>query len=209
MSLRLASFLAAACLATGLHAQTLRWSSQGDFLTMDPHAQNESLNNTAATYVYESLLSYNEKFELEPALAESYKQESTLIWRFNLRKGVKWHDGSPFTADDVVFSMERVAAPTSNFRVYTTGIQGARKVDDNTVLIYTSVPNPVLLRQLTEIRIMNGQCLDRRLESQRLIAREVAAWEDKRNAQEARIHWTFTLAAARRKLRKLYPSIEG
>ena len=60
----------------------------------------------------------------------------------------------------------------------------------------------------TEIRIMNGQCLDRRLDSQSLIAREVAAWEDKRNAQRARIHWTFTLAAARRKLRKLYPSIE-
>jgi hypothetical protein len=60
----------------------------------------------------------------------------------------------------------------------------------------------------TEIRIMNGQCLDRRLDSQSLIAREVAAWEAKRNTQQARIHWTFTLAAARRKLRKLYPSIE-
>ena len=155
--LALASILAAAAIAAApvIEAKPLRWSSQGDFLTMDPHAQNESLNNTAATYVYESLLSYNEKFELEPALAESYKQESTLIWRFNLRKGVKWHDGTPFTADDVVFSMERVAAPTSNFRVYTTGVQGARKVDENTVLIYTTVPNPVLLRQLTEIRIMN------------------------------------------------------
>src|SRR5262245_32885308 len=60
----------------------------------------------------------------------------------------------------------------------------------------------------TEIRIMNGQCLDRRLDSQSVIAREVAAWEARRNAQQARIHWTFTLAAARRKLRKLYPSIE-
>ena len=60
----------------------------------------------------------------------------------------------------------------------------------------------------TEIRIMNGQCLDRRLDSQRLMGREVAAWEDKRNTQQARIHWTFTLAAARRKLQKLYPSIE-
>jgi DDE superfamily endonuclease len=60
----------------------------------------------------------------------------------------------------------------------------------------------------TEIRIMNGQCLDRRMDSQSLIAREVATWESKRNAIKARIHWTFTLAAARRKLRKLYPSIE-
>jgi hypothetical protein len=60
----------------------------------------------------------------------------------------------------------------------------------------------------TEIGIMNGQCLNRRLESQQRIATEVAAWEDKRNAQQARIHWTFTLAVARQKLRKLYPSNE-
>jgi len=60
----------------------------------------------------------------------------------------------------------------------------------------------------TEISIMNGQCLDRRLDSQALIAREVAAWGSKRNDRKARIHWTFTLAAARLKLRKLYPSIE-
>jgi hypothetical protein len=60
----------------------------------------------------------------------------------------------------------------------------------------------------TEISIMNSQCLDRRLEDQVLIAREVAAWETKRNDRKARIHWTFTLTAARHKLRKLYPSIE-
>ena len=60
----------------------------------------------------------------------------------------------------------------------------------------------------TEIRIMNGQCLDRRMESQDRIAQEVATWERKRNARQARIHWTFTIAAARRKLHKLYPSIE-
>ena len=60
----------------------------------------------------------------------------------------------------------------------------------------------------TEINIMNSQCLDRRLDSQLLIAKEVAAWEKKRNIAKARIHWTFNLAAARRKLRKVYPSIE-
>ncbi len=60
----------------------------------------------------------------------------------------------------------------------------------------------------TEIGIRNGQCLDRRLDEQALIATEVAAWEDRRNAQKARIHWTFTLAVARQKLRRLYPSNE-
>ncbi len=61
----------------------------------------------------------------------------------------------------------------------------------------------------TEISIMNGQCLARRLDSQEKIAAEVAGWEVKRNTLEARIHWTFTLAVARQKLRKLYPSNEG
>jgi peptide/nickel transport system substrate-binding protein len=90
-----------------------------------------------------------------PSLATTWTRDGNLLWKFNLRKGVKFHDGTPFTADDVVFTVERAMSPTSNFRVYTTGIQGARKIDDHTVLIYTTVPNPVLLRQLTELRIMS------------------------------------------------------
>jgi peptide/nickel transport system substrate-binding protein len=147
--------VAGALASAAADAKSLRWASQGDFLTMDPHAQNESLNNTAAAYIYEPLITYNEKFELIPALATSWSREGNLLWSFNLRKGVKFHDGTPFTADDVVFTIERAMAPTSNFRVYTTGVQGARKIDDHTVLIYTTVPNPILLRQLTEIRIMS------------------------------------------------------
>jgi peptide/nickel transport system substrate-binding protein len=155
--LAITALLAAGLLAAGpaVHAKTLRWASQGDFLTMDPHAQNESLNNTASAWIYEPLLTYDEKFQLVPALATSWTRDGNLLWKFNLRKGVKFHDGTPFTADDVVFTIERAMSPTSNFRVYTTGIQGARKVDDHTVLVYTTVPNPVLLRQLTEIRIMS------------------------------------------------------
>ena len=147
--------MVAAALSTAVGAKTLRWASQGDFLTMDPHAQNESLNNTANGYIYETLLTYNEKFELVPSLATSWTRDGNLLWKFDLRKGVKFHDGTPFTADDVVYSIQRAMAPTSNFRVYTTGIQGARAIDPNTVLIYTTVPNPVLLRQLTELRIMS------------------------------------------------------
>jgi len=60
----------------------------------------------------------------------------------------------------------------------------------------------------TEINVMNRQCLNRRLDSQSLMASEVAAWEVERNKRTARIHWTFTLAVARQKLRKLYPPIE-
>jgi DDE superfamily endonuclease len=85
----------------------------------------------------------------------------------------------------------------------------ARRLLDKIEFHYTPKHGSWLNMAETEIRIMNGQCLDRRLDSQALIAQEVAAWESKRNALEVRIHWTFTLAAARRKLQKLYPSIEN
>lgn len=84
----------------------------------------------------------------------------------------------------------------------------ARRILDKIEFHYTPKHGSWLNMAETEINIMNSQCLNRRLDSQPLIAAEVAAWEKKRNFAKARIHWTFTLAAARRKLRKLYPSIE-
>ena len=86
--------------------------------------------------------------------------------------------------------------------------KAARRLLDRIEFHYTPKHGSWVNMAETEIRIMNGQCLDRRLDSQSAIAKEVASWEARRNAQEAHIHWTFTLAAARRKLRKLYPSIE-
>jgi hypothetical protein len=84
----------------------------------------------------------------------------------------------------------------------------ARRILDKIEWHYTPKHGSWLNMAETEIRILNGQCLNRRLESQTEVAAEVASWERKRNALQARIHWTFTLAAARRKLRKLYPSNE-
>jgi hypothetical protein len=84
----------------------------------------------------------------------------------------------------------------------------ARRLLDKIEWHYTPKHGSWVNMAETEIGIMNGQCLDRRLDSQEKIAAEVAAWEDKRNALGARIHWTFTLAVARQKLQKLYPSNE-
>jgi hypothetical protein len=84
----------------------------------------------------------------------------------------------------------------------------ARRILDKMEWHYTPKHGSWVNMAETELGIMNGQCLDRRLDSQEKITVEVAAWEDKRNAQGARIHWTFTLAVARQKLRKLYPSNE-
>src|SRR5580765_6170817 len=92
-------------------AATLRWSSQGDYLTADPMAQNELLTNSINGHVYESLVMFGKKLEVIPALATSWKQVDATTWIFNLRKGVKWHDGSDFTADDVVFSIKRLQGP--------------------------------------------------------------------------------------------------
>ena len=84
----------------------------------------------------------------------------------------------------------------------------ARRILDRIEFHYTPKHGSWLNMAETEINIMNRQCLNRRLDSQKLMAKEVAAWERERNARKARIHWTFTLAAARRKLRKLYPSFQ-
>jgi len=152
----LASALSAALLLPALgHTKTLRWSSQGDILTIDPHAQNEGLTIAASSYIYEPLVQYDPDFNLVPALATSWEAVSPTVWRFTLRQGVKFHDGTPFDADDVVFSIERALSPTSQFKAYVNGVKLARAVDDHTVEIETESPNPVLLRQLTNVFIMN------------------------------------------------------
>jgi hypothetical protein len=86
--------------------------------------------------------------------------------------------------------------------------QKARRILDKIAFHYTPKHGSWLNMAETEIGMMNRQCLNCRLDDQPKLATQVAAWESQRNAKNARIHWTFTLAAARQKLRKLYPSIE-
>src|SRR5712672_111371 len=90
---RLLAVAALAFAAAAVDAKTLRWSSQGDYLTADPMAQNELLTNSINGQVYESLVERGKKLEILPGLAESWKQTGPTTWVFNLRKGVKWHDG--------------------------------------------------------------------------------------------------------------------
>ena len=136
-------------------AKTLRWTSQGDILTMDPHAQNEGLNNSWLDHIYEPLVTRDRKMAIEPALAASWTQLNPITTRFKLRAGVTFHDGAPFNADDVVFSIARAMEKTSDFKAYVQGIKEARKVDDMTVDIITDGPVPTLLDQLTMLRILN------------------------------------------------------
>jgi peptide/nickel transport system substrate-binding protein len=107
MKILLASALLAATLAAPAQAQTLRWASAGDVLTLDPYAQNETLTNQMNGQVYEFLLARDKQLNLVPQLATEWKQIGPLKWSFKLRAGVKFHDGRPFSADDVVFSVKR------------------------------------------------------------------------------------------------------
>ena len=86
------------------HAQTIRIANQGDALSMDPHSLNESLQLSTTSNVYEPLVGRNKDLSLAPALATAWKQTAPTVWRFELRKGVQFHDGTPFTADHVVFA---------------------------------------------------------------------------------------------------------
>jgi peptide/nickel transport system substrate-binding protein len=144
-----------AALALPAGAATFRWSSQGDYLSADPHAQNEGLNNNLNDAVFERLTAWGKKLELVPSLATSWELKSPTVWRFNLRRGVKFHDGTPFTADDVVFSIERAQLPSSNFKVYAAPIGKVRKLDSHTVEVETPQPTPLLLHYVNSIRIMS------------------------------------------------------
>ncbi len=140
----------------GVHAKTFKWTSASDIPTWDIHSQNNALSNGIHAAVYESLVYYNSRtFKPEPVLATAWKQVSPTQLRLTLRTGVKFHDGSPFGADDAVFSIERAMSKTSNFAVYTAGIDRVVKVDANTIDVFTKDPNPVLINQLTELRMMN------------------------------------------------------
>lgn len=152
-----AAFALIAAFALPAGAATLRWSSQGDYLSADPHAQNEGLNNTINTEIYERLTARGKSLELIPSLATSWKAVTPATWRFNLRRGVTFHDGTPFTADDVVFSIERAQLPSSNFKVFATPLGKPRKVDDFTVELELPKPLPaaVLLENVNTIFIMS------------------------------------------------------
>lgn len=156
--MRIRFLLVLACLALALPAtgagRTLRYASQADPGTMDPHALASLYNNRVLSQVYEPLVGRDAQFRPEPRLALSWKPFDG-GWRFTLRPGVKFHDGTPFGADDVVFNVARALAPTSAYKSSLPNVTGARKVDPLTVEILTSQPTPVLPLALTNLRLMS------------------------------------------------------
>jgi peptide/nickel transport system substrate-binding protein len=136
-------------------AVTLRVANQGDAQSMDPHSLNESLQLTFTGNIYEPLVGRDKRLGLVPALATSWKQTSPTVWRFELRKGVKFHDGTAFTADDVVFTFQRAAGDGSDMKGYTSSIKEVRKVGDLAVEIETLTPFPILPDVISLVWIMS------------------------------------------------------
>lgn len=147
--------------AASVQAQTLRWASQGDAQTMDPHSQNEGLTNMINGQVYEYLIRRDRQLSFVPALATEWTQTGPLTWRFKLRPGVRFHDGSPFAAEDVVFSVNRAKEVTSQINVYANAVGTPVALDALTVEFRLDKVNPVFLQHLGSLWIMSKSWAER------------------------------------------------
>ncbi len=144
-TLALAGVMAAALCAPSAMAQnTFRMAFQGNLNTLDPYTINETFTLAMQGNIYEGLTARNEKLEIIPGLAERWELVSPTTWRFHLRKGVKFHGGEPFTADDVIFSAERVRKQDSDLKARVPSDAVFSKVDDHTVEVTLKGPNPIL-----------------------------------------------------------------
>ena len=151
------SLVAIALAATSFAASavTLKIANQGDALSLDPHSLNESLQLTVLRNVFDSLVDRDRNYKLTPSLATDWKQTSPTVWRFNLRKGVKFHDGTPFTADDVIFNVERARDAGSDMKSYVGIIKEINKINDHSIDIVTTSPFPILPDLLIGLMMMS------------------------------------------------------
>lgn len=151
MSLRKLLLVATTTLALGVtmaSAKTLRYANQGDLKSLDPYTLNETTANAHIGHVYEGLTSRGKNLAIGPGLAESWEiLDGAKKWRFKLRKGVKFHNGEDFTADDVIFSADRVRAQGSNFQTRVPKGAKFNKIDAHTLEVELESPNPILIAQ--------------------------------------------------------------
>src|SRR5436309_10844963 len=128
-----ATLAIAASVMAPASSQTLRYANQGDLKSLDPYTLNESTTHAHLGQVFEGLVTRDKDLTIIPALAESWETPEPTRWRFHLRKGVKFQNGDPFTADDVVFSADRIRAKGSNFLTNVATDAKFVKIDDYTI----------------------------------------------------------------------------
>jgi peptide/nickel transport system substrate-binding protein len=158
--LRLLPLLAALTLGVAT-AAPLRWAATNDILTLDPHAQDHNTSNAIGAHIYEGLTRLSKDYRPEPSLATQWTYASQTQVRFELRKGVKFQDGSTFTADDVVFSFARITQPQGTKQTYVSGIKEVKKIDDHTIDLILEAPTPMLLQNIISFPIMSKAWSDK------------------------------------------------
>src|SRR6202162_3379146 len=145
-----------AALATGpASAAVFKWANDGDVRALDPYTFNETVQNSFLENIYERLVQHGKDLGLQPGLAVSWETTGANVWRFHLRAGVKWQDGKAVTADDVIFSLERISAKNSAKRSQVATIKRATKIDDLTIDFETDGADPILPDELTGMDIMS------------------------------------------------------
>ena len=140
--------------AVSAQAATFRFANDGDANSMDPIRQERDVPADFTQNFYDPLVRRDRELKLEPALAEKWEQTDPTTWRFHLRHGVKFQEGQPFTADDVVFSYKRAAGPGSQIDAFQS-VKEVKKIDDYTVDFITKVPNPIMIDEITNWVIMS------------------------------------------------------
>ena len=139
---------------------TFRWAAEGDAVSMDPYTRNEIQQLSLTGNVYEGLVQYDADMALQPALAVSWDLVEPRRWRFHLRAGVRWQDGTSFAADDVVFSLDRVKASGSLLKSAMASVSSIVRVDDLTVDLLTTEPDPILPREVTNWYIVSKRWME-------------------------------------------------
>jgi peptide/nickel transport system substrate-binding protein len=140
-----------------VQAQELRIGLASEPTSMDPHYHNLSPNNSLLSHIFESLVDQDERQRLKPGLAESWRPIDDTTWEFKLRRNVRFHDGTPFTADDVIFSFERapnVEGSPASFGIYARG-KTFVKVDDHTLHVKTAAPYPLMPNDVSQVFIIS------------------------------------------------------
>ena len=156
----LAALVASAVIGSAADAKTFRYSTTGDILGLDPHANNEGPTNTMKSNVYGRLIHRLPDLSLEPDLATEWERIDDTTWRFKLREGVTFHNGNPFNADDVVFSYKRQIQDASEMSFALASVASVNKIDDYTIEIVTQGPDPILLLNMPNFYIVDQEFIE-------------------------------------------------
>lgn len=147
--------------ASAAQAETLRFAAASEAASLDPYAYYLSFTAGFLQNVYEPLVRYDKKLKFSPGLATSWEMTGPTTWRFKLRENVKFHNGNPFNADDVVASLDRARSDNSPYQAATSAISKVEKIDDHTVDVHTEGPYAVLLNDLAGVVIMDREWMEK------------------------------------------------